>query len=158
MSIFIGHARMHRWHIVHIQAHSESRISSSNPSAAIRNNFRGSISARPVAGQPDAQVPHVMQAFKWPPSGNSSITFFWNVLLFPAGISMGGDDMDTSFKDARLRHPFHGNVHDQPENRLHSQQAFYTFGNIRGRCRLGKIIVRFRAHTIVVRITRGTDM
>src|SRR6056297_3473287 len=73
---------MQRWHMVQCHTQGVEVISSSNPNAAMRRNFRGSIPSSPVAGQPEEHAPHVRQRFKFPPSGRISFTLSIKVLSF----------------------------------------------------------------------------
>ena len=82
MSIFMGQTYKHRWHMVHIHTQWVPRISSSNPRADSRRNFRGSIPSRPVAGQPEEHAPHVRQRFRLPFSGRSRLTSSKNDACF----------------------------------------------------------------------------
>src|SRR5208283_254620 len=69
MSISIGHAYLHLWHIVQSQTHGVLRISSSIPRRTIRRNFLGSNPSMPDAGHPLAQAPQVRQKSRLPPPG-----------------------------------------------------------------------------------------
>jgi hypothetical protein len=95
---------MQRWHMVHIQAQSDFKISSSNPSAAMRKNFRGSIPSNPVAGQPEEQAPQVRQRFRFPPSGRISITLSMKVLFFLPPSLMTSVDIGSSLASFAVRH------------------------------------------------------
>ena len=80
--------------IVHIHTHGCVVTSLSIPMAHMRRNFRGSISANPVAGQPEAQAPQVRQGVKFPPSGMISLTLSIEELCFFPLILMVLSDID----------------------------------------------------------------
>ncbi len=64
ISTCMGHTRTQRKHMVHIQTHGVDNSSSSRPRAAMRNSLRGSMPARPEAGQPLLHAPQVMHMLK----------------------------------------------------------------------------------------------
>jgi hypothetical protein len=84
--------------MVQHHAQLEFRISSSRPRAAMRRNFLGSISSRPVAGQPEEQSPQVRHRFRFPPSGKSPMTWSLKVLFFLPLILIIWDDIISSIK------------------------------------------------------------
>jgi hypothetical protein len=78
--------------MVHIQAQFDFNISSSNPRAAMRKNFRGSIPSSPVAGHPEEHAPQVRHRFRFPPSGSISITLSMKILFFlPPNLKISSD-------------------------------------------------------------------
>jgi hypothetical protein len=70
---------LHRAHVDAALAHGAhphpggGGTSSSIPRAHMRRNLRGSMSASPVAGQPETQAPQVRQRLRLPPSGRISL-------------------------------------------------------------------------------------
>ena len=89
--------------MVHIQAHSVFKISSSIPREAIRKNFRGSISARPVAGQPEEHAPHVL---KQPGKTARRIRTFFIACGRDDFLFKGPKDLDATLTDLGIEHTF----------------------------------------------------